>query len=206
MISWTEAEKDCTAALDFDPKSLKALWRRGISRRELGKFKEAQKDLEAALVLEPTNKTVRAELEKVLSAVKPSTKSTVPKTESVPNNTGNPQSTLKELESPLERLQVSPKPQEIKRPARRRILIEEFGDSRPAPTEPKAESKEPAKKNEPPQPHTIIKDEKTTQELKPADWTNLKPPSSMIEFVRDFKSVKSDSCCLFQYFKVFYFN
>ncbi|KAH6580586.1 hypothetical protein BASA61_009547 [Batrachochytrium salamandrivorans] len=38
LFNWEDATKDCTMGLEIQPKNVKALWRRGISRRELGQF------------------------------------------------------------------------------------------------------------------------------------------------------------------------
>jgi len=39
---WEDAECDCTIGLMLHPDNIKALWRRGIARRELGKLNEAK--------------------------------------------------------------------------------------------------------------------------------------------------------------------
>ncbi|KAI8910253.1 hypothetical protein EDD86DRAFT_179430, partial [Gorgonomyces haynaldii] len=57
-----EAESDCTLALDLDNKNIKAFWRRGKARTHLAKLPEAKKDLEMALVLEPTNASIKQDL------------------------------------------------------------------------------------------------------------------------------------------------
>lgn len=38
-----EAEKDCTRGIQLQPKNVKALWRRGIALRELGRINEARR-------------------------------------------------------------------------------------------------------------------------------------------------------------------
>ncbi|KAJ3182760.1 RNA polymerase II-associated protein 3 [Geranomyces variabilis] len=63
---YEEAEADSTQGLKIDAKNVKALWRRGICRRELGKFAESKADFEKALVLEPTNKAVKDDLQKLV--------------------------------------------------------------------------------------------------------------------------------------------
>jgi tetratricopeptide (TPR) repeat protein len=41
--SWDEAEADTTKVLDLSPGNLKALFRRGVARKELGKWGQARK-------------------------------------------------------------------------------------------------------------------------------------------------------------------
>ncbi|KAJ3025376.1 UNVERIFIED_CONTAM: RNA polymerase II-associated protein 3 [Siphonaria sp. JEL0065] len=64
------AEADCTTVLEIEPKNVKALWRRGVARREIGSdLSGAKCDLEKALVLEPTNASVKQELAKVVAVL-----------------------------------------------------------------------------------------------------------------------------------------
>ncbi|GAN10168.1 RNA polymerase II-associated protein 3-like isoform X2 [Mucor ambiguus] len=72
--SFLEAEKDCSRGLQLQPKNVKALWRRGIALRELGRMNEARKDFETGLTIEPCNKSLLDELKK-LPAAKPVEKS-----------------------------------------------------------------------------------------------------------------------------------
>ncbi|KAF9199917.1 hypothetical protein BGZ49_009903, partial [Haplosporangium sp. Z 27] len=62
---FVEAERDCTLGLKLDSKNVKALWRRGIARRSLGKMDEAKNDFDAALKIDPANKAVKEELAKL---------------------------------------------------------------------------------------------------------------------------------------------
>ncbi|KAI1295215.1 hypothetical protein EDD11_007953 [Mortierella claussenii] len=62
---FADAEQDCTLGLKLDSKNVKALWRRGIARRSLGKQSEARHDFEAALKVDPLNKAVKDELQKL---------------------------------------------------------------------------------------------------------------------------------------------
>lgn len=39
---YLEAEQDCTRGLNLHPTNVKALWRRGIARRALGRVTEAR--------------------------------------------------------------------------------------------------------------------------------------------------------------------
>ncbi|CAG8681404.1 14430_t:CDS:2, partial [Cetraspora pellucida] len=70
LQKWVEAEDDCTTGLLLHPDNTKALWRRGIARRELGKLQDAKKDLDDALQLEPNDKAIKDEYIKVLEAIK----------------------------------------------------------------------------------------------------------------------------------------
>lgn len=63
--SFLEAEKDCTRGIQLQPKNVKALWRRGIALRELGRVIEARRDFEAGLAIEPNNKSILDELKKL---------------------------------------------------------------------------------------------------------------------------------------------
>ncbi|XP_047339739.1 translocon at the outer membrane of chloroplasts 64-like [Impatiens glandulifera] len=51
-----QAEADCSKAINFDKKNVKAYLRRGIAREILSYYKEAIDDFNYVLVLEPTNK------------------------------------------------------------------------------------------------------------------------------------------------------
>ncbi|KAF9189448.1 RNA polymerase II-associated protein 3 [Haplosporangium sp. Z 767] len=62
---FSEAEQACSVGLQLDSRSVKALWRRGIARRSLGKVQEANVDFEAALKIDPANKAVKDELAKL---------------------------------------------------------------------------------------------------------------------------------------------
>ncbi|KAJ1341574.1 hypothetical protein BSLG_003847 [Batrachochytrium salamandrivorans] len=91
--------------LKFNPKNVKALWRRGISRRELGQFKLALDDLKMAAVLEPGNSSIRQELQALEKAVDA-------------QNTGK-----ESLTSSKDTVTT------ISSPRRRRLVIQEVGDA-----------------------------------------------------------------------------
>lgn len=55
-------EEDCTACLTADPRSVKALLRRGTARAFLGELTQAYDDFEAVLGIEPNNKDAAAEI------------------------------------------------------------------------------------------------------------------------------------------------
>ncbi|KAN0061970.1 hypothetical protein ACQY0O_005965 [Thecaphora frezii] len=62
---FTEAERDCTAAILLDATNHKAYFRRGVSRAGLGKTDEAKEDFEEVLRLQKANPQVREELRKL---------------------------------------------------------------------------------------------------------------------------------------------
>ncbi|KAK9713989.1 hypothetical protein RND81_06G063700 [Saponaria officinalis] len=63
--SFVQAEADCTKAINFDRKNVKAFLRRGTAREMLGYYKEAIEDFRYALVLEPTNKRASVSAERL---------------------------------------------------------------------------------------------------------------------------------------------
>ncbi|KAJ3242339.1 hypothetical protein HDU81_005092 [Chytriomyces hyalinus] len=66
LNQFEQAESDCTAVLSLDSKNVKAYWRRAVARREQKtNLSGAKEDLEKAKVLEPTNASVKQELEKL---------------------------------------------------------------------------------------------------------------------------------------------
>ncbi|KAI9317232.1 hypothetical protein BX666DRAFT_1943668 [Dichotomocladium elegans] len=73
---YLEAEADCTRGLALQATNVKALWRRGMARRALGRSEEARRDFEKALEIEPDNKPVKDELNRLPNPVQP-TKSTI---------------------------------------------------------------------------------------------------------------------------------
>ncbi|PWN49772.1 hypothetical protein IE53DRAFT_362895 [Violaceomyces palustris] len=62
---FSEAEKDCTAALLLDPGNHKAFFRRGVSKAGMGKVDEAREDFESVLRLQESNPQAREELRKL---------------------------------------------------------------------------------------------------------------------------------------------
>ena len=62
---YKECIQDCSRALEIDGKSIKSFWRRGVAKASLKDFKGSIKDFEAALVLEPGNKSIREDYKKV---------------------------------------------------------------------------------------------------------------------------------------------
>lgn len=65
LCSYLQAEEDCTKAISFDKKNVKAYFRRGTAREMLGYYKEAIDDFKYALVLEPTNKRAASSAERL---------------------------------------------------------------------------------------------------------------------------------------------
>eukprot|EP00304_Pavlova_gyrans_P002397 CAMPEP_0206043240 /NCGR_PEP_ID=MMETSP1466-20131121/8259_1 /ASSEMBLY_ACC=CAM_ASM_001126 /TAXON_ID=44452 /ORGANISM="Pavlova gyrans, Strain CCMP608" /LENGTH=437 /DNA_ID=CAMNT_0053418033 /DNA_START=15 /DNA_END=1328 /DNA_ORIENTATION=- len=60
--AWSEAAALCSQALEVDPKSVKALYRRGLANLQQKAYSESQKDFKRALELEPKNSELRAKL------------------------------------------------------------------------------------------------------------------------------------------------
>ena len=62
---WRNAANNCSKALDYDPNSAKALYRRGQALAQLNELEDAKKDLERAKELSAGDAGVNAELEAV---------------------------------------------------------------------------------------------------------------------------------------------
>ncbi|KAJ8081162.1 hypothetical protein PM082_018005 [Marasmius tenuissimus] len=60
-----DASRDCTTVLSLNPSNVKALFRRGQARVDMDKITEAREDFEAAEKIEPNNRSVKDELEKI---------------------------------------------------------------------------------------------------------------------------------------------
>ncbi|KAH8818928.1 TPR-like protein [Flagelloscypha sp. PMI_526] len=64
LRKYEDAERDCTRVLELsNNQNPKALFRRAQARRWIGAFDDANADLKAALKLEPTNQSVKQEIE-----------------------------------------------------------------------------------------------------------------------------------------------
>ncbi|KAF9294353.1 RNA polymerase II-associated protein 3 [Linnemannia elongata] len=124
---FAEAERDCTLGLKLDSKNVKALWRRGIARRSLGRVDEAKKDFETALTIDPINKAVKEELAKLKQGSTTTTPSSTTKpsatkasaTATTPSKPVAKSTTAKKQESPASE---SSKPPVI---SSKRVLIKE---------------------------------------------------------------------------------
>ncbi|CAO1624016.1 unnamed protein product [Jaminaea pallidilutea] len=62
---YTEAEKDCTKAIELSPNNHKAYFRRGVSRAKLGRLEAAKEDFEQVLELQKDNADSLEELRKL---------------------------------------------------------------------------------------------------------------------------------------------
>jgi len=60
-----EARKSCDEALEINDEHAKTMYRRGLAHSNLSAFEAARKDFKCALALEPDNKNVRKQLEKL---------------------------------------------------------------------------------------------------------------------------------------------
>ncbi|KAJ2963028.1 hypothetical protein NQZ79_g2012 [Umbelopsis isabellina] len=65
LSRYAEAERDSSSGLLLQPNHVKALYRRGIARKQLGKLAEARADLTLALSLSPQDSGIKAELDAV---------------------------------------------------------------------------------------------------------------------------------------------
>lgn len=65
LSRFAEAERDSSSGLLLQPNHVKALYRRGIARKQLGKLTEARADLTLALGLSPQDSGIKAELDAV---------------------------------------------------------------------------------------------------------------------------------------------
>ncbi|KAF7303003.1 hypothetical protein MKEN_01263200 [Mycena kentingensis (nom. inval.)] len=74
-----DAERDCSTVLGLDKKNVKALFRRAQARVSMDKLEGAQEDLRLASTLEPTNQSVKQELEKITGMLKQSSAPKWPK-------------------------------------------------------------------------------------------------------------------------------
>ncbi|KAJ3168991.1 RNA polymerase II-associated protein 3 [Geranomyces variabilis] len=200
---YAEAEADCTQGLRLDAKNVKALWRRGICRRELGKFAESKADFEKALVLEPTNKAVKDDLQKLMEKrARDAEASARPlrrrlEIEEVgdedvkpifmdvdPARSKSPLLTPASPRSPLS----APKPVEI--PPQTPTVPEVAANVSPVKRAPPASPARTAS----PAPRRVI------TPISPANRTYA-VPGTMYEFERDWKSVKQDPAVVYSYLK-----
>ncbi|KAJ3272173.1 hypothetical protein HDV01_005938 [Terramyces sp. JEL0728] len=62
---YQNAEQDCDKVLEIDVKNIKALHRRGLARKNRKKYLEAKRDFEDCLILEPTNSTIKKDLQEL---------------------------------------------------------------------------------------------------------------------------------------------
>ena len=67
--NYYEARKSCDSALEIDDEHAKTLYRRGLAHMHLSAYEAAKKDLKCALALEPDNKIIRQQLDKLQKKV-----------------------------------------------------------------------------------------------------------------------------------------
>ncbi|CAL7948476.1 unnamed protein product [Xylocopa violacea] len=77
LDNFYSAESDCSAAIQLDGTYVKAYHRRATARMNLKQYKEARKDLEKVLKLEPSNKEAKLLLNQIENKIKISETSTV---------------------------------------------------------------------------------------------------------------------------------
>lgn len=195
------AEADCSACLKLDPKNIKALWRRGIARGEIGKLEEAKEDLRQAAALDPANKDVRKELAKVEGMI------------------ASQPTTATKRRMKIEEVDVLPAPQpQADTKQSRRMKIEEVDSidgtvskeksTIPEPATPSNSAyvkKEPVEPSKPPAEAPVPAAAPVPAEEAPASKPSrpIPPvPTSMLDFERDWRSLRNDWESLYAYFKV----
>ncbi|KAL7335862.1 hypothetical protein PS15p_201278 [Mucor circinelloides] len=195
--SFLEAEKDCSRGLQLQPKNVKALWRRGIALRELGRHNEARKDFEAGLMIEPNNKSLLDELKK-LPAAKPAEKPKSKKPEPVEHKRRLPIHVIDEAYT-KSKIVEQPTTLQKKEPASTTSNVKQADPARKPASVPEPSKKvdTPAKKAATPSIQT------TTQPLQPPTPLNFTCPRTNFEFERDWKTFKGrGDDTLYQYFQV----
>jgi len=60
LKQWSDADRDCSAALILNPKNIKAMWRRAVARSELDNLQGALADVDAVLAAKPDDKEATA--------------------------------------------------------------------------------------------------------------------------------------------------
>ncbi|KAH6566565.1 hypothetical protein BASA60_009421 [Batrachochytrium salamandrivorans] len=194
LFNWEDATKDCTMGLEIQPKNVKALWRRGISRRELGQFQIGSRwqELQA--------------LEKAVDA----------------QNTGkesltSSKDTVTTIPSPRRRRLVIQEPQRnhphwIKRTLRPSLLenkppSHKVTSPNKGPSQLSTKQEETSKVPETLASSTPLMHAATTLHAPSTKSKSLsiseplKIPRSMFEYERDWKSLKNDLQCRYAYFK-----
>ncbi|KAH7638812.1 uncharacterized protein LOC124491262 [Dermatophagoides farinae] len=71
---YLHAEHDCNKAIELDPKFVKAYYRRGIARKNLGRYQSALQDFREAITLSPNNSDINKEIDitsKILDSKQP---------------------------------------------------------------------------------------------------------------------------------------
>lgn len=66
---WEEAEKDANISVQMNSTYAKGYYRRAVAEKNLGKLKEARRDLEAVLALVPSDAVAKTELEVVTKQI-----------------------------------------------------------------------------------------------------------------------------------------
>ncbi|CAO3650140.1 unnamed protein product [Mucor fragilis] len=194
--SFLEAEKDCSRGLQLQPKNVKALWRRGIALRELGRMNEARKDFETGLTIEPSNKSLLDELKK-LPAAKPAEKPKSKKPKFVEQKRRLP---INVIDGAYTKSKIVEQPtSQQKEPA----------TATPTPSVKKVDPpKKPASAPEPVRKVDTPAKKEATPSIQPTAKPPLAPlnltcPRTNFEFERDWKTYKGrGDDTLYQYFQV----
>ncbi|KAK9712828.1 RNA polymerase II-associated protein 3 [Basidiobolus ranarum] len=223
---YSEAEKDCTLGLGIDPSNIKALWRRGIARRHLGKLVEAKQDLEKALKIEATNQAVKTELSLIVKALNDHKSSQ----ENLKNSNEKVDSPKPTQPVPRRRLEIeeidadddiitpvntkytpkteTPKMPSNSMPTEKSIDVVDAKDTtqmpssktdKPAPSDQLKHASIKPKTSQPPEP--LIKDTTIVKEVAVKPLPQFIPPKTTMEFERQWRTYRNDPVKLYHYFK-----
>ncbi|KAI9300982.1 hypothetical protein BJ944DRAFT_272160 [Cunninghamella echinulata] len=195
------AEKDCTKCISLQPNHVKALWRRGIARSGLGRPDEARQDFELALKIEPDNKAVTDELNKLPKPMTEQVKSKhTPKQHIIQDMSSDPM--LRRLDiNVIDEKYVPTKPvsndkSDITESA---VPLSKTANKTPS-NEPNIDSAAPKKQQQPQK--EIPASTKVASNTNILSPLKLKCPSTNYEFERDWKACKKRGDeALYQYLK-----
>ncbi|CAG8574620.1 15121_t:CDS:10 [Acaulospora morrowiae] len=198
LKKWIEAENDCTRGLLLHPDNVKALWRRGIARREMGKLGEAKKGggyLEDALKLEPNEDAINEEYSRVMDALKMVRKDEIfICAASTPPTPLEPQAEEKEIPRDISASDTAKTNADGSIP-RRRLTVEEVEIDEDEHIIESAKKLQITKKEE----------NESKQELPVSTRTihqKIDKPRTMIEFERDWNRYQSNDEELYNFIKV----
>ncbi|KAG2186118.1 hypothetical protein INT43_002556 [Umbelopsis isabellina] len=197
LEKFAEAERDSSSGLLLQPNHVKALYRRGIARKQLGKLTEARADLTLALDLSPQDSGIKAELDAVKLAEEQ--QQSIPETPKS-NIQRKASSVAKETSNiPTRRLDI--KFEDSSYNQSRKAVVEEPSPSPVSTRSPNQANAAPViplvtQRTPPPPPTT------TPHYGQNTDFVIPKEPKTMNEFTRDWRMCKTRGIqVLYQYMK-----